>query len=616
MGVVASYRGAMETAPLSAAMLTGGRRLADPQLSPVDGYWVSVISKAGGRAELSLVDRQDGIEMQLPLEPGVASSRGGSHRWLPDGSGVVYIGVDGCVHVFDLARARSRRVTTVSGELSSLAVSPDGSLAAFVEDLQHVIVVALDGSGSSTRVSDGADFVVDPCFSADSSLVAWHEWDVPYMAWDESRIVVRDVAAGGAKRVVMGEAEVAVQQPRFSPDGRHLSFLCDKSGWLNVWSVDATTLEKPRPLFEESFDNGDLTWGPGQSTYAWIKNGQAIVVSRNAKGFGSLVERSLLDIGITHRYKGTFTNVHAAGDSVVGIVSDFSYPSELVVVQDGEATRAARGAYLGVEASAVTPEHVSWNSDDGVEIHGRLYRADVDGTELPPLLVWIHGGPHGQSPATFFARWQYFLDRGWSVLVPDYRGTNGYGREFLQSLRSRWGEADVSDVASGIDAAIRNKWADPSRIVPVGNSAGGSTALSVLAHHGQKCAAGVAMYPVTEFVAAAVDTHRFEAHYFDSILGPLPEMLETYRQRSPLTHAPAITAPVLLLHGTADETVPHSQSTHMAEAIAAAGGTVELQLYDGEGHGWRKSETQIDELERVHAFLCRYVLEVTTEGSK
>jgi dipeptidyl aminopeptidase/acylaminoacyl peptidase len=607
----------METTPLSAAMLVGGRRLADPQLSPGEGYWVSVISKAGGRAELSLIDRSDGTEMQLPLDPGIASSRGGSHRWLPDGTGIAYLGVDGCVHVFDLARARSVAVTTEKRDLSSLAMSPDGQRVAYVDDLRHVHVVSIDGSGEPVQVSDGADFVIDPSFSADSSLVAWHEWDVPHMPWDESRIVARDVDAREPKRVVMGDAGVAVQQPRFSPDGRHLSFLCDKNGWLNLWSVDAATLQKPAVLFEETFDNGDLTLGPGQSTYAWLSNGGSVVIARNAKGFGSLVERSITGIGITHRYKGMFTNVHAAGESVTGLVSDFSHPAELVIAGLGEVIRVARGAYLGVEATAVTPEHVSWKASDGTDIPGRLYRSDVvDGDDaLRPLLVWIHGGPHGQSPATFLPRWQYFLDRGWSILVPDYRGTNGHGRAFLQGVSGNWGVVDVDDVATGIDAAVQNGWADPRRIVPVGGSAGGLTVLSLLARHPQLCAAGVAMYPVTDLLATAAETHRFEAHYLDSAVGPLPQARDLYVERSPLTHANAITSPVLLLHGTADESVPCSQSTHMAEAIVAAGGTVEIQLYEGEGHGWRKPETQIDELERVHAFLCRYVLDVTTEGS-
>jgi dipeptidyl aminopeptidase/acylaminoacyl peptidase len=598
----------MTFTPLPAALLTGGRRLADPQLSP-DGRFATVLCRAGDRTELVLIDLSHGAEQQLPLEMGIAGSRGGSHRWLPNGSGIVYIGADGRLYVFDLDILRGRAITQTEAACSALAVSPDGTRAAYVVELEDIFVVATDGASEPVRLSRDADFVVDPCFSADSRFVAWHEWDVPNMAWDTSRIVVRDVDAKTEKRIAYAKDDVSVQQPRWSPDGRVLSFLSDESGFTNLWCVDADTLQNPRSLVAEQFDNGDLTWGPGQSTYAWV-DADVVVTHRNEKGFGVFAERRVSDGAMLNQYSGTFANVHAASGVVIGLMSDFDKVAELVVIRDGETRSIARGAYVGVESTALRPEVVSWKSSDGTEIPGRLYRADSN-DELPPMLVWIHGGPHGQSQATFLPRWQYFIDRGWSILVPDYRGTNGWGRAFLQGLRGGYGEVDVADVTAGIHAAIDNRWCDPSRVVAIGGSSAGLTLLMVLANEPSLCAAGVAMMPVTDLEATARDTWRFEAHYFDSLVGPLPDARETYVARSPITHANAITAPVLLLHGLDDESVPCAQSTEMAKAIVGAGGTVEVHLYEGEGHGWRKTETQIDELQRVEAFLCRYVLDVT-----
>jgi dipeptidyl aminopeptidase/acylaminoacyl peptidase len=604
----------MTSMPLSAVLLSGGRRLADPQLHPA-GSWVTFLTRDGGRTELTLVDRRDGLERRLALDPGIASSRGGSHCWFPDGKRIAYLGTDGCAYVFDVSTLEIRAVTSEPMSCSSLTVSPDGSRVAFVADLQHVFVVDVDGASEPVKLSTDADFVMDPAFSAGGEIVAWHEWDVPNMAWDSSRIVVRDVMAKSEKRLVAGGAGIAVQQPRFSPDGNLLGYLSDESGWLNLWAVDAQSFGDARQVVAEEAEHGDLSWGPGQSTYAWIDGGTRVLVGRNQRGFGSAVEVETVSGEALCTFSGTFSNVQAAGDAVVALVTDVNRATELVVLQGHSEQVVARSAYAGVDRNGHAPEQVSWTSADGAIVPGRLYRAPgVDGPA--PMIVWVHGGPHGQSPATFYPRWQYFLDRGWSVLVPDYRGSSGWGRELLQSLRGRWGEVDVDDVVSGVRAAVANGWCDASKVVAMGGSAGGLTVLLMLARHPALFAAGVATYPVTDLLSAEENMWRFEAHYFRSLVGELPQSRDMYVERSPLTHAAAIKSPVLLMHGTVDESVPSTQSIDMEKAINAAGGVAELHLYEGEGHGWKRPETQIDELQRVDTFLCRYVLDVTTEGSE
>src|SRR5205807_7936895 len=132
---------------------------------------------------------------------------------------------------------------------------------------------------------------------------------------------------------------------------------------------------------------------------------------------------------------------------------------------------------------------VSWSSADGLQIPARLYRPDTAGP--PPLLCWIHGGPTDQWPVEWRPRISFWLDRGWAVLVPDHRGSTGHGRAFTQALAGRWGEADVADVAAGLVAARDAGWGDGDRMVIMGGSAGGFTALNVLADHSGLCRAGV-----------------------------------------------------------------------------------------------------------------------------
>jgi dipeptidyl aminopeptidase/acylaminoacyl peptidase len=194
------------------------------------------------------------------------------------------------------------------------------------------------------------------------------------------------------------------------------------------------------------------------------------------------------------------------------------------------------------------------------------------------------------------------------VLQPDYRGSSGYGRPYAQALAGHWGERDVADVAAGIRHAEKEGWADSARVAIVGGSAGGMTALLVAAQHPDLVHAVVALFPVCDLVDLAATTHRFESGYTMRLVGPLPEALETYRDRSPVTHASEIRAPVLLLHGNADTSVPLAQSESIASALRAAGVPVEHHVYDGEGHGWRRAATIADEFERVDAFLTRWVL--------
>jgi dipeptidyl aminopeptidase/acylaminoacyl peptidase len=112
---------------------------------------------------------------------------------------------------------------------------------------------------------------------------------------------------------------------------------------------------------------------------------------------------------------------------------------------------------------------------------------------------------------------------------------------------------------------------------------------------------------VADLFTLAETTHRYEAHYLDSLVGPLPAAASAYRERSPVHRADAITAPLLILQGADDEIVPPAQSSAIADRLRAQGREVELHVYDGEGHGWGRPETVVDELRRTEAFLRRHV---------
>jgi len=192
--------------------------------------------------------------------------------------------------------------------------------------------------------------------------------------------------------------------------------------------------------------------------------------------------------------------------------------------------------------------------------------------------------------------------------VPDHRGSTGHGRAYTQAMRAGWGDVDTADVAAGMRAAAANGWGDPNRMVPMGGSAGGFTVLNLLAHHPDLCAAGVDLFGVTDLFDLDETTHRFEAHYLHSMVGPLPDAADLHRDRSPVTVAEQITAPLLILQGKDDKVVPPAQSQAIADRLKALGRTVELHFYEGEGHGWLQPATVVDELGRIESFLRRHVL--------
>jgi dipeptidyl aminopeptidase/acylaminoacyl peptidase len=145
-------------------------------------------------------------------------------------------------------------------------------------------------------------------------------------------------------------------------------------------------------------------------------------------------------------------------------------------------------------------------------------------------------------------------------------------------------------------------------MVPIGGSAGGFTVLNLLAHHPELCAAGVDLYGVADLFDLDETTHRFEKHYLHTMIGALPDEADAYRARSPINVADLIEAPLLILQGSVDKVVPPAQSEAIADKLRARGGEVELHVYEGEGHGWNRPETVIDELQRIDDFLRRHVL--------
>ncbi len=601
----------------------GARELTEPRLAPDGRSLVVAASDEHGTALLRCrVDdggRWDDPEV-LVANPAPRVGRGlggGCWCWSPDGTAVVYAAVDGNLWWQDLSgpgdeASPARRLTDHGPDhvAQAPAVAPDGSRVVYVVDQCEVWSVACDGT-AATRLDDGgADFCFDPQVSPASSSVAWLAWNVPDMPWDHTRVVHAHLDGSASDELVPPHG---VQQPRFAPDG---TLLCirDDSGWNNLWWGD-------RPLVDEPFEHGGPTWGLGQRSFAVSPDGTRVAFTRNEAGFGRLCVVEVASGAVRELGRGVHGQLSWEGERIAAVRTGARTPTEIVSY---DATAGRRSTVLVAPLAAwdrellVEPELLQVPTPDGAIVHARLSRADPRHRapgEPPRLLCWLHGGPTDQWQVTFMPRLAYWRSQGWDVLLPDHRGSTGHGREYQQALRGRWGELDVADIAAVVQHAHATGLSTPDRTVLVGGSAGGFTVLNVVRHHPGLVAAAVVSYPVADLADLAERSHRFERHYTRSLVGeppPPPHLDERARHRSPTWWADRITTPLLVFHGEDDPVVPVGQSRVLVERIRAAGvdgsaPDVELVVYPGEGHGFRQRAHQLDEYERMGAFLARHV---------
>lgn len=577
---------------LSLEACLAGRELTEPRVSP-DGRTVAFVSTTssptGSRSDVVLVPVEGGPERVISSEP-VRSGRalgGGVLDWWPDGSGIVVIDRGGDLVRIGLDGRRDILLPADGRTLSSPAVSGDGSYVVFVVDQREIGVLDV-ASGRTRRADHGAhEFVIDPVWWRGRPL--WHAWNPPHMPWDRSALVTAD-------GVLADAPDRQVQQPRPSPEGDMLAWLDDASGWLNVVVSNGRRVS-------EAHEHGGPSWGERQRSWCWSPDGNRIAFARNEDGFGRLCTFDIGTGAIVEHAKAVHGQMSWRGHHLVALRTGGKTPTQIVAYDTSASEWTRRTLAVGSshdwtdESSLVEPRLIRTTAADGTELFARLYESPRPNGSL---ICWIHGGPTDQWQVTFMPRLNYWIDRGWSILVPDHRGSTGHGREFTTALRGRWGEVDAHDVADLIDHV-----ADGRRVFAFGSSAGGLTALGVARI--RPIAGAVLLYPVTDIAALDRGTHRFEAHYNRTLVGDDATTERVSRERSPLHFAAELTrVPLLVLHGDADPVVPIEQSRTLVRAVHEAGGRAELVEYAGEGHGFRDAANRRDEYRRTEDFLVRH----------
>jgi dipeptidyl aminopeptidase/acylaminoacyl peptidase len=454
-------------------------------------------------------------------------------------------------------------------------------------------------SGEVTPLARGADFYAFPRYDAAGKRLAYLAWNHPAMPWDACRLYladVRDDGSLGEPVVVAGGDDEAIFAPQWSPRGE-LTFVSDRSGFHNLYR--RATDGRVSCLHEAAADFAAPLWVFGLSTYVWLDE-QTLVCAYQRQGLWQLgtldaatgrltaIASPLTEIGSLFASAGRA--VFAGGSAGQGMALhsyDRASARVSLVHRPGKSPLDAR--------AVARPRAYDFPTGNGDTAHALLYlprnpRYRGGAAERPPLLVICHGGPTASTSTALNLGIQFWTTRGFAVLDVNYRGSTGYGRAYRKLLDGQWGIADVEDCVAGARALAEAGIVDGGRMAIRGSSAGGLTVLGALAFH-DVFAAGASYYGVCDLESLAQDTHKFESHYLESLVGPYPAERERYRARSPLFCADRLSCPVIFFHGEEDRVVPKAQALAMAQALRRRGLPARLLLFPDEQHGFRRRET-------------------------
>lgn len=477
---------------------------------------------------------------------------------------------------------------------------------------RRIVAVPLDGSAADDpagvrEIAGGSDFLAHPRVSPDGTRLAWIAWDHPRMPWDGTELRVADLEGGVATevRTVLGGPHESVLSPEWADDAT-LYAVSDRTGWWNLYRLrlpveGVVGPVEPEPLCPREEEFAFPMWMLGFTSYSVLPDGRLAVVH----GTGTY------SVGVLDAATGELTdldtpftvfqpNLALSGDRLVTVAASPTEPMTAVRIDLGTgAVERLRASLDTVPDPAYLPEP---RSEALPGAHGRVVHAHVypprnpdarapEG-ELPPYVVFVHGGPTAQSFPLLSLGVAYFTSRGIGVVDVDYGGSTGYGRAYRRLLEGQWGVVDVEDCVAAAQALVDRGEADGARIAIRGGSAGGWTVLAALTGT-DFFGAGTSYFGVADLLRFAEDTHDFESRYLDTLIGPLPEAHDLYVERAPLSHVDGVSCPVLLLQGSEDRVVPPSQSLMFRDALAAKGIPHAYIEFAGEQHGFRKAESII-----------------------
>ena len=657
-GIVMASSGmaAQDARGLKVADLTALRGLGEVQLSP-DGARVAYAitrNDVGLRptSEVWIRDLQTGATTRLGANGNGASGP----RWSPDGKWIAFSGRVGDSSGVAIAHADGSEVRLLATTTGTNAVlpragnrlvwSPDGSRLAFVStapgpeadangDPMVITRYAYKPTASEglTRFNDNRRthiYIVDVATRAvqqltegtrDEHSIDWSPSgdEIVYVANpepDPDRVFHLDVFAVNVAtkkvRTVVHWRTVETQ-PNWSPDGKLIAFL----GTKRELQSSETNMENSHVWVANADGSNQREIGSvidnSQGAPRWAPDGKSVFTDVGERGSNHLYRLPLTgdraELAIGGERVGSWSL--AKNGTIAFVYSTQAEPAALELLEKGSTSPrqllALNTELLGARSVAPT-EALTFKTRDGLEVEAYLtLPLGRTASSRHPMIVSIHGGPHGAQGAAFVGKSQVYAAHRYAVLMVNYRGSTGYGQKFTDAIFGDQNGKEAEDVLQGVDAALaRYAWIDKDRLGVEGGSYGGQLT-NWLITRTDRFKAAVPSAGISNLV-----TQNYLSYYHDYLaveFGKYPHegaLMDTLWARSAIRYVSRVKTPVMFLHGENDNDVPIAEAEQFFIALRDVGVETHMVRYPREGHGLRETKHIADSIERSIAWYDRW----------
>ncbi|MEM9406440.1 MAG: S9 family peptidase [Acidobacteriota bacterium] len=561
---------------LSIGTVVAGRD--SPQWSP-DGSKILFMSGLRGGLNLVTISPDGGFPVLVAEDlslVGTGSPSSQKPSWSPDGKWVGYVSSKGGapeIWLWSTESGQDVQLTNLGGRVNALQWSPDGKRIVLSNDRygsQDIYTVTVP-EGTLQRLTEDRRYEVYPTWAPDGQSILYVQMDERWVDHD----ILEIPADGGKPRRILQDrgffdyrAGLSFGTPLPSPDGQLVLFRSVRSGWHNYFVVSRKGGE-PRAIAPDDAEQSHARWAPDGRHIAFVSNSEGTHELRVVSVEGGDSRTLVSPAGMGAVAKPEWS---PDGTKISYTLSTPTRPEDLflVAVDSGDVERLTQSMPAALEERMLVPEKISYPSADGLNIPAYLYRPpQARAGARHPALVWVHGGPTSQFDDGFgrHHQVQFFAQRGYVVLMPNVRGSSGYGMAFEDANNGCWGHCDLEDVRAGVEYLKQLDAVDPKRMGITGTSYGGMLSMAAIAF-----APGLfqAAIPISgygnyaDFHQTVPELQHLQLANYE--LGPYPENEELYRKLSPIHHLENATTPTFLLHGEGQEVPwrPGQQNPEMA----------------------------------------------------